>query len=139
MDSKRTDPLDDKMPSNKKQPQIPLPKSWDKYVKSGILHVFALAQYALIYSRSWAGRRLGKGAFTLRFRARRAENEDHENRWTSAPAQGDGSSMAPISSGKDKDRDYSVAKLIEDNTSMSLGASASRYAPSLPHCLHNFA
>ncbi len=54
MDSKRTDPLDDKMPSKKKQPQIPLPKSWDKYVKSGILHVFALAQYALIYSRSWA-------------------------------------------------------------------------------------
>jgi len=42
------------MPSKKKQPQIPLPKSWDKYVKSGILHVFALAQYALIYSRSWA-------------------------------------------------------------------------------------
>ena len=54
MDSKRTDPLDDKMASKKKQPQIPLPKSWDKYVKSGILHVFALAQYALIYSRSWA-------------------------------------------------------------------------------------
>ena len=54
MDLKRTDPLDDKMPSKKKQPQIPLPTSWDKYVKSGILHVFALAQYALIYSRSWA-------------------------------------------------------------------------------------
>ncbi|MCH8044617.1 MAG: DDE-type integrase/transposase/recombinase [Planctomycetes bacterium] len=46
--------MDDKMPGKKKQPQIPLPKSWDKYVKSGILHVFALAQYALIYSRSWA-------------------------------------------------------------------------------------
>ncbi len=54
MDSKRIDPLDEKMPSKKKQPQIPLPKSWDKYVKSGILHVFALAQYALIYSRRWA-------------------------------------------------------------------------------------
>ena len=44
MDSKRTDPLDDKMPSKKKQPQIPLPKSWEKYVKSGILHVFARKQ-----------------------------------------------------------------------------------------------
>ena len=54
MDSKRTDPLEDKMPCKKKQPQIPLPKSWDKYVKSGILHVITLAQYALIYSRSWA-------------------------------------------------------------------------------------
>ena len=31
------------MPSKNKQPQIPLPKSWDKSVKSGILHVFALA------------------------------------------------------------------------------------------------
>ena len=54
MDSKRTDPLDDKMPRKKKQPQILLPKSWDKYVKSGILHVMTLAQNALIYSRSWA-------------------------------------------------------------------------------------
>jgi len=32
------------MPSKKKQPQIPLPKSWDKYVKSSILHVFARKQ-----------------------------------------------------------------------------------------------
>ncbi|MCH8044552.1 MAG: hypothetical protein IID44_12630 [Planctomycetes bacterium] len=46
--------MDDKMPGKKKQPQTPLPKSWDKYVKSAILHVFALARYALIYSRSWA-------------------------------------------------------------------------------------
>jgi hypothetical protein len=46
--------LDEIMPSKNKQPQIPLPKSWDKSVKSGILHVFALAQYTLIYSRSWA-------------------------------------------------------------------------------------
>ena len=51
MDSKRTDPLDDKMPSEKKQPQIPLPKSWDKYVKSGILHVFSLAQYTALKGR----------------------------------------------------------------------------------------
>ena len=43
MDSERTDPVDEIMPSKNKQPQIPLPKSWDKSVKSGILHVFALA------------------------------------------------------------------------------------------------
>ena len=42
------------MPSKSKQPQIPLPKSWGTHVKTAILHVVALAQYALTYSRSWA-------------------------------------------------------------------------------------
>ena len=42
------------MPSKSKQPQIPLPKGWGVSVKSAILHVVALAQYALTYSRSWA-------------------------------------------------------------------------------------
>ena len=42
------------MPSKNKQPQIPLPKSWGTHVKSAILHVVALAQYALTYSHSWA-------------------------------------------------------------------------------------
>ncbi len=37
-----------------KQPEIPLPKSWGTHVKSAILHVIALGQYALTYSRSWA-------------------------------------------------------------------------------------
>jgi hypothetical protein len=43
-----------KMPGKNKQPHIPLPKGWDTYVKSAILHVIALGQYALTYSRSWA-------------------------------------------------------------------------------------
>ena len=42
------------MPRKKNPPHIPLPKGWNKFVKSGMIHVFALAQYALIYSRSWA-------------------------------------------------------------------------------------
>ena len=42
------------MAAKSKQPEIPLPKSWDTHVKSGILHIMALAQYALTYSRSWA-------------------------------------------------------------------------------------
>jgi hypothetical protein len=42
------------MPSKNQQPQIPLPKSWGTHVKTAILHVVALAQYALTYSRSWA-------------------------------------------------------------------------------------
>ncbi len=35
-------------------PTIPLPKNWTGHVKSAMLHVIALAQYALTYSRSWA-------------------------------------------------------------------------------------
>ena len=42
------------MPSKSKPPDIPLPKGWDANVKSAILHMIALAQYALTYSRSWA-------------------------------------------------------------------------------------
>ena len=42
------------MASKSKAPEIPLPKSWDTHVKSAILHIIALAQYALTYSRSWA-------------------------------------------------------------------------------------
>ena len=34
--------------------QIPLPKAWSTQIKSAVVHVIALAQYALIYSRSWA-------------------------------------------------------------------------------------
>lgn len=41
------------MPS-KKAPQIPLPKSWKRHVRSAMLHVMSLAQYAAVYNRSWA-------------------------------------------------------------------------------------
>ncbi len=34
--------------------QIPLPKGWPRSVKSAILHVLSLAQYAAAYTRSWA-------------------------------------------------------------------------------------
>ena len=33
---------------------VPLPKHWNKHVKSAILHVISLAQYATAYTRSWA-------------------------------------------------------------------------------------
>jgi len=42
------------MSSKSKSPEIPLPKRWGTHVKSAILHVIALAQYALTYSRSLA-------------------------------------------------------------------------------------
>lgn len=38
----------------KKPPTIPLPKSWTKHVRTPMLHVISLAQYATAYTRSWA-------------------------------------------------------------------------------------
>ena len=35
-------------------PRIPLPKHWTRHVRSAVLHVISLAQYAAVYSRSWA-------------------------------------------------------------------------------------
>jgi transposase InsO family protein len=40
--------------ANQKQPRIPLPKSWTKWVRSALLHVVSLAQYATAYTCSWA-------------------------------------------------------------------------------------
>ena len=40
--------------SVKKAPRIPLPKAWAKHVRSAMLHVISLAQYATVYTRSWA-------------------------------------------------------------------------------------
>jgi len=40
--------------SAKKAPRIPLPKSWTSHVRSAMLHVISLAQFATVYTRSWA-------------------------------------------------------------------------------------
>ena len=42
------------MSTNQKTPKIPLPKGWKQHVRSAVLHVISLAQYATIYTRSWA-------------------------------------------------------------------------------------
>ena len=36
------------------KPKIPLPKGWTGIVRSAVLHVIGLAQYATVYTRSWA-------------------------------------------------------------------------------------
>ena len=36
------------------KPKIPLPKSWTGNVRSAVLHAIGLAQYATVYTRSWA-------------------------------------------------------------------------------------
>jgi transposase InsO family protein len=38
----------------KPAPKVPLPRHWKNHVKSAILHVVSLAQYATAYTRSWA-------------------------------------------------------------------------------------
>ena len=38
----------------KKPPAIPLPKAWTEHVRTAMLHVISLAQYATAYTRSWA-------------------------------------------------------------------------------------
>jgi len=40
-----------------KQPDLPrmlLPRGWPQRVRSAVLHVIALAQYVMIYTRGWA-------------------------------------------------------------------------------------
>ena len=34
--------------------RIPLTKSWNQHVRSAMLNIISLAQYAAVYSRSWA-------------------------------------------------------------------------------------
>ena len=38
----------------KEKPKIPLPKDWTGIVRSAVLNVIGLAQYATAYTRSWS-------------------------------------------------------------------------------------
>ena len=42
------------MSTNPEAPNIPLPRGWKQRVRSAVLHVISLAQYAAVYTRSWA-------------------------------------------------------------------------------------
>ncbi len=42
------------MAKHMKSRVIPLPRGWSRNVKSAVLHVIALAQYAATYTRGWA-------------------------------------------------------------------------------------
>ena len=41
------------MPIRSRPPRLPLPKDWAGSVKSAMIHVIALTQYAAVYTRSW--------------------------------------------------------------------------------------
>ena len=55
--------------SSQSLPDVPVPSGWPKNVKSAVLHVISLAQYALTYTRGWA-------ADALNPRARQAAEND---------------------------------------------------------------
>ena len=40
--------------ATEEKPKIPLPKDWTGNVRSAVLHVIGLAQYATAYTRSWS-------------------------------------------------------------------------------------
>jgi transposase InsO family protein len=42
------------MSKRQQTPEIPLPKGWKKQIRSAVLHVISLAQYATAYTRGWA-------------------------------------------------------------------------------------
>ena len=42
------------MSTKQETPKIPLPKGWKQHVRSAVLHIISLAQYATVYTRSWA-------------------------------------------------------------------------------------
>jgi len=47
-------PIEATMSRKTSSPSIPLPKNWSGHVKSAMLHVMALAQCAITYTRGWA-------------------------------------------------------------------------------------
>ena len=55
--------------SDPSPPDLPLPSGWPRNVKSAVLHVISLAQYAIVATRGWA-------ADALNPRARQAAEDD---------------------------------------------------------------
>ena len=39
--------------SSQNEPRIPLPKAWNKHVRSSLLHVISLAEFAAAFTRGW--------------------------------------------------------------------------------------
>ena len=42
------------MPAAFAQPRLTVPKGWQSSIQAALLQVIALAQYVLVYTRSWA-------------------------------------------------------------------------------------
>ncbi len=42
------------MSTKQETPKIPLPRGWKQHVRSAVLHIISLTQYATVYTRSWA-------------------------------------------------------------------------------------
>ena len=42
------------MTTDQETPKVPLPRGWKQHLRSAVLHVISLAQYATVYTRSCA-------------------------------------------------------------------------------------
>jgi hypothetical protein len=51
------------MPNPTKPRKVVLPNSWPRSVRSALVHVISLAQYAAVYTRSWAAESRNARAF----------------------------------------------------------------------------
>ena len=60
-------------------PRLPLPKGWPATIQSSILHVISLAQFAAVYTRSWA---VNSSSQRVRLKAevQRLENDNAQQR-----------------------------------------------------------
>ena len=91
------------------KPKIPLPKGWTGHVRSAVLHIIGLAQYATVYTRSWAANspneRMRLKAENDRFQAEVALLERGNPYLKGCPTAALGSSQAPAVSADGTDGD----------------------------------
>jgi hypothetical protein len=52
--------------SDQSPPDLPLPSGWAKNVKSAVLHVISVAQFALTYTRGWAANSINARVLSTR-------------------------------------------------------------------------
>ena len=65
--------------NRQRSPRLPLPKGWPVTIRSSILHVISLAQFAAVYTRSWA---VNSSSHRVRLKAKvqRLENDNAQQR-----------------------------------------------------------
>ena len=68
------------MSTNQKTPKMPLPRGWKQHVRSAVLQVISLAQYATVYTRSWAANSIPEEFEAAREKARQTRAELNRKR-----------------------------------------------------------
>ena len=63
----------------RRAPRLPLPKGWPVKIRSSMLHVISLAQFAAVYTRSWAANSSNQRV-RLKAKVQRLENDNAQQR-----------------------------------------------------------